>query len=380
MLCQIGPRLVGSLRAVDTVARLSGDQFVVLLPDVGTVSNAIAVAAKLRDALQTPFRVSGVELDVEANVGVVTSGEHGLDPGTLLQHADIAMYVARVQNVGVFAYTPDVDKHSPEGLLLLGELPRAIRNAELVLHYQPKVATSTGDLVGAEALVRWQHPERGMILPDDFIPLAEHTGLIGSLTRYVLAAALTQVRSWADAGRPLTVSVNLSARNLIDESLPALVADLLRAHGVPAERLVLEVTESALMMDPGRAQQVLEQLSALGVRISVDEFGAGYTSLSQLRTLPVQELKLDRSFVLTMTEDASNALIVHSVIDLGHSLGLSIVAVGVETAQVRTALEQVGCDVVQGFHLSRPVAADALDEWRAEHESGRARSTDRPAS
>ena len=370
LLGQIGPRLVGALRAVDTVARLGGDEFAVLLPDVGSLSNATAVAAKLRDALQIPFRVAGVELDVEANVGVVTSGEHGLDLGTLLQRADIATYVAKVQGAGVFAYTADVDKHSPARLALLGELRRAIDSAELVLHYQPKIAIGTGDVVGAEALVRWKHPDRGMIYPDDFIPLAEHTGLIGSLTRYVLATALAQVRTWSDAGRPLTVSVNLSARNLLDESLPVLVADLLRAHGVPAELLELEVTESALMAEPARTRRILEQLAALGVRISIDDFGAGYTNLGRLRILPVSELKIDRSFVLTMTEDAGNALIVRSVIDLGHSLGLSIVAEGVESEETVDALEQLGCDVVQGYHLSHPISADALDEWRTKRDAG----------
>jgi len=337
----------------------------VLLPEVGSVDNALMVAAKFRDALRTSFQVSGVDLDVEASVGVVVSGEHGLDTVTLLQRADIAMYVAKSQNLGVFAYTSEVNKHSPARLALLGELRHALDHGELVLHYQPKIAASTGDVVGAEALIRWEHPERGMIFPDDFIPLAEHTGLIGPITHHVLDSALAQIRTWYDAGHPLTVSVNLSARNLLDQSLPDEVAELLAVHGVPPELLELEVTESALMTEPARAKQILERLSAMGIRISIDDFGVGYTSLSQLKTLPVSELKIDKSFVLSMDEDVDNAMIVHSVIDLGHSLGLSIVAEGVETDQALATLKDFGCDVAQGYFMSRPIPVDAFDSWRA---------------
>ena len=363
LLRQVGPRLAGALRDVDTVARLGGDEFAVLLPDVHSVHDALAVASKLRAALERPFQVEGVDLDVEASIGVVRSGEHGTDPTVLLQRADVAMYVAKTEQLGVFAYDPTVDGHSPAKLALLGDLRRALERGELVLHYQPKISIGTGEVVSVEALVRWQHPDRGLIFPDGFILLAEHTGLIGSLTRYVLDAALTQARVWVDAGRPLPVSVNLSARNLLDENLPSQVAELLAAHDVPAELLELEVTESALMTDPARAQRLLEQLSALGVRISIDDFGAGYTSLGQLKTLPVNELKIDKSFVMTMTEDRSNSLIVHSVVDLGHNLGLTIVAEGVESEQALAALAEFGCDVAQGYHLSRPIPATDLDTW-----------------
>jgi diguanylate cyclase (GGDEF)-like protein len=369
LLSQIGPRLAGVLREVDTVSRLGGDEFAVLLPDVGSVDHALVVASKLRETLRASFQVSGVDLDVEASVGVVVSGEHGLDTVTLMQRADIAMYVAKTQNLGAFAYTPEVNKHSPSRLALLGELRHALDQGELVLHYQPKIAASTGDVVGAEALIRWQHPQRGTIFPDDFIPLAEHTGLIGPLTRHVLDTALAQIRRWSDADRPLSVSVNLSARSLLDERLPEEVAELLAVHGVPPELFELEVTESALMSVPARAKQILERLSKMGIRISIDDFGAGYTSLSQLKTLPVSELKIDKSFVLSMNEDLDNAMIVHSVIDLGHSLGLSIVAEGVETDEVLTTLKDFGCDVAQGYWMSRPVPADVLDVWRAGRDS-----------
>ena len=366
LLRQVGPRLAGVLRDVDTVASLGGDEFAVLLPDMHGADDVTTVAIALAAALEMPFHVGGVDLDVEARIGVVISGEHGQDAATLLQHADFAMNYAKVQTLGVFAYDPAFDSHPPSKLALLGDLRRALERGELVLYYQPKVSVSTGDVVGVEALVRWQHPERSLVFPDDFIPMAEHTALIGPLTRHVLDIALAQVRTWIDAGRPLPIAVNLSVRNLLDEHLADQVAELLAAHGVPGALLELEVTESAIMIDPVRARQVLEQLSALGVRISIDDFGVGYTSLSQLTTLPVSELKIDRSFVMTMGNDPGNATIVQSVIDLGHNLGVTVVAEGVETEQVLTALAGVECDVAQGYHLCRPLPAADFDRWFAE--------------
>jgi diguanylate cyclase (GGDEF)-like protein len=365
LLTQVGPRLAGVVRGVDTVARLAGDEFVVLLPEVGSIADATAVAAKLRAAFETPFQVEGIDLDVEVSVGVVLSGEHGKDVATLLKHADIAMYAAKTQNLGVSVYDPAVDGHSPAKLAILGDLRRALERGELILHYQPQLSLSTGDVVGAEALVRWQHPEHGLVFPNEFIPVDEHTGLIGPLTRHVLNTALAQARTWSDAGRPLPVSVNLSARNLLDQDLPGQVAALLNAHRVAPELLTLEVTESAIMTEPARAQKVLEQLSALGIRISIDDFGAGYTSLGQLKNLPVNELKIDRSFVMTMIQDPNNALIVRSVINLGQSLGFTLVAEGVETEQILTTLAGFGCNVAQGYHLSRPITAAAFDTWCA---------------
>ena len=365
LLTQIGPRLRSVLRESDTIARLGGDEFAVLLRDVTDLAAAVEVARKLLLALMAPFTVEGVALDIEASIGVVLSGEHGDDPTTLLQRADIAMYAAKAQNLGVCVYDAELNGHSPTKLALLGELRRALELDQLLLHYQPKVSISTGEVVGAEALVRWQHPDRGLVFPDAFIPVAEHTGLIKPLTTYVLNAALTQAKTWLDAGQPLMVSVNLSARNLLDEGLPKEVAGLLEATGVPAELLELEVTESAIMTEPARAQRLLEALAALGVRLSIDDFGAGYTSLGQLKHLPVTELKIDKSFVMTMTEDTSNSLIVHSVVDLGHNLGLTIVAEGVESAAALAVLGDYDCDIAQGYHLSRPIPIAAFDSWYA---------------
>jgi len=366
LLRQVGPRLAGVLRAADTVARLGGDEFAVLLPDLHDAMDASAVALSLVEALELPFHVLGADLDVEASIGVVVSGEHGRDATTLLQHADVALDVAKTLSSGVFAYDPAFDSRTPSRLALLGDLRRALERDELLLHYQPKVSLRTGNVVGAEALVRWQHPSRSLVFPDDFIPMAEHTALIGPLTRHVLSLALAQVRTWIDAGRPLPIAVNLSARNLHDEDFASQVAGLLAAHDVPADLLELEVTESALTIDPARAQQMLKQLSALGVRISIDDFGAGYTSLGQLTKLPVSELKIDRSFVMTMAKNPGNAMIVQSVIDLGHNLGMTLVAEGIETEQSLTTLADLTCDVGQGYYICRPIPADAFDVWCAE--------------
>jgi len=366
LLRQVGPRLTAVLRDVDTVARLGGDEFAVLLPNVHDAYDATGVAIKLAAALELPFHVEGIDLDVEASVGVVISGKHGRDATTLLQHADIAVDMAKNQSLGVFAYDPALGSNGPSKLALLGDLRRALERGEMVLHYQPKVSIGTGSIVGAEALVRWQHPERSLVFPDEFIPMAEHTALIGPLTRHVLSIALAQVRTWINAGRPLPIAVNLSARNLHDEHFATGVAELLAAHDVPAHLLELEVTESAITIDPVRARQMLRQLSALGVRISIDDFGAGYTSLSQLTTLPVSELKIDRSFVMTMTGDPGNAMIVQSIIDLGHNLGLSLVAEGVETEEALTTLTSLKCDIAQGYHICRPVPAPEFDLWCAQ--------------
>jgi diguanylate cyclase (GGDEF)-like protein len=365
LLRQIGPRLTAVLRSVDTIARLGGDEFAVLLQDVPDVQNAIQVAHALLAALSTPFHVEGVDLDVEASIGVVISGEHGQDPVTLMQHADIAMYIAKRQHLGVFAYDPSVDGHSATKLAMIGDLRRGLQRGELVLYYQPKVNISTGDLVGAEALVRWQHPEHGLVFPDDFIPLAERTGLINPLTRHIMDTALAQARVWLDAGRPLPIAVNLSARNLHNERFAAQVDELLSVHDVPPHLLELEVTESAIMIDPVRACQMMEKLVDLGIRLSLDDFGAGYTSLSQLKALPISEIKIDRSFVKTMNEDLRDSLIVQSVIALGHNLGLTLVAEGVETEDALNTLASFGCDVFQGYHMTAPIPVAAFDAWIA---------------
>ena len=365
LLVQVGERLRGILRDGDTVARLGGDEFAVLLPGVGGEPAALEVAGKVQKSLAGPFRVDGLDLSVEASIGVVMSGVHGNDPGTLLRRADIAMYVAKQRNLPVFAYDPGADQHSPQRLSLLADLRRALADGALFLQYQPKVRLSDGQLCGVEALARWQHPELGLVPPDEFIPLAENSGLVGPLTAYVLDLALAQARRWLDAGQPLPMAVNLSARNLIDEDLANRVMLALDKHGVPARLLTLEITESAIMTDPERARRVLDRLAGCGVLLSIDDFGAGYTSLSQLKDLPITELKVDRSFVAALRSDTGSGLIVRSVLELGRDLGLSTVAEGVESAEILTDVTTYQCDVAQGYHLSRPLSEEALDRWRA---------------
>ena len=369
LLRQIGARLAGSLREVDTIARLGGDEFAVLLPAVADMDAVLEIGRRLRAALTQPFDIDGVDLEIEASIGAVISGQHGDDPDTLMKRADMAMYEAKKKGLGIAPFNAAIDIHSPERLAMLGELRRGIERGELILHYQPKVNLASGKVAGVEALVRWQHPVRGLVRPDDFIPYAEHTGLIGPLTRCVLDLALTQCKRWSVAGHQIPVAVNISARNLLDDSLVAQVRELLMHHDLPAQMLELELTESAIMLEPKRAQSILGQIHALGVRIAIDDFGAGYTSLAQLKTLPIDELKIDKSFVLTMQTDRSNALIVSSVVDLGHNLGMRVVAEGVETADALAALGGYRCDVAQGYHLCRPQPAEAFMRWFCERAS-----------
>ena len=367
LLVQVGTRLTECIREMDTVARLGADEYAVLMPAVGSLPAALSAASRLRQAIESPFRLGDVDVDVdvEVSVGVAVSDSSMTDAATLLQQADSAMYAAKQQHLGVAPYSVDDESSSPQRLAMLGELRRGMSRGELVLHYQPKVSLSTGEVSGVEALVRWQHPERGLLPPDDFIPLAERTGLIGPLTDYVLDAAFAQARLWIDVGRPMTIAVNVSGRNLLDEHLLDQVRAALDQHGVPASRLVLEVTETAIIAEPRRTLDLLTRLSGLGVRLSIDDFGAGYTSLAQLSTLPVTELKIDRSFVSAMTEHRSQAMIVHSLIELGHNLGLTMVAEGVGTAAVMAALRAYGCDVAQGYYLTRPLPIGAFDDWCA---------------
>ena len=370
LLAQIGPRLAGALRGADTVARLGGDEFAVLLPSVDGLSGALDVASRLRQALGEAFRVEGVELDIDASIGVVISGAHGADAQTLLQRADIAMYVAKQQKRGVVVYDPENDDHSPERLSLLGQLRRGIERGELFLQYQPKIDLKTRQVVGVEALVRWQHPDRGMVPPNDFIQLAEHTGLIGPLTDAVLDMALAQVKVWADGGNHIPVAVNISARNLSDDAFADKVKDLLAKHDVPSSLLEVEVTESAVMLEPEKATRILKELHSIGVRISIDDFGAGYTSLAQLKNLPISELKIDKSFILAMHSNADDAVIVKSMIDLGHSLNMKIVAEGIETCDLVNSLADLQCDIGQGYHLCRPALPETLMQWYCQHAVG----------
>jgi diguanylate cyclase (GGDEF)-like protein len=363
LLMQAGVRLRAALRESDTVARLGGDEFGVLLPKVVDSAAAASVARKLRKALEEPFTIHGLALQIEASVGIALYPEHGDDVHSLLQRADVAMYVAKEQPGGCETYAKERDDYSPDRLTMLTELRRAIDQGELVLHYQPKAELRSGEVKGVEALVRWSHPVRGLMPPDDFIPLAQKTGVIVPLTFFVLNEALRQCRTWQLEGLDLCVGVNISARNLLDVHLPDTVGELLGRWEVSPSLLELEITESTILADPIRAMHVLSRLSGMGVRLAIDDFGTGYSSLAYLKRLPVDELKIDKSFVQGMEEDEDDAVIVRSTIDLGRNLGLRVVAEGVETAEAWSRLVALGCDAAQGYYLSRPVPAAELASW-----------------
>jgi len=362
LLRQASPRLQRLLRASDTVARLGGDEFAVLLPNDGGEA-ALGVAAKLRAALDAPFVVEGHTLAVGVTIGVAFAPAHGDDGPTLLRHADVALYTAKRGRLGVAAYDPARDTHSPERLALVADLRRAIDAGQLRLHYQPKVDLAGERLRGVEALVRWPHPTQGLIPPDRFIPLAEQTGLITRLTRQVLRAALRQRRAWARVGLPLVMAVNLSMADLQDPDLPEIIGGLLRTYEVPRGALRIEITESMVMVDTGRALATLATLAELGVRAAIDDFGTGYSSLASLKRLPVDELKIDRGFVREVAHDATDAAIVAAAIGLGHGLGLRVVAEGVEDRAAWDRVAALGCDTVQGYYVSPPLPAAAFQRW-----------------
>jgi len=363
LLCTVGTRLTAALRAGDSVARLGGDEFAVLVTDVGGPDAAVEAAGRVRAAIAERLELEEIGVEIEASVGIALYPEHGEDPETLLQHADVAMYAAKHAHSGHALYDDGVDRYSRENLELIADLRHGIDDEELVLHFQPKASLQTGRVIGVEALVRWEHPERGFLYPDAFIALAENTGLIRPLTLHVLDRALAQARAWMQAGLDLTMAVNISTRNLLDLTLPDQVETLLELHSVPASKLELEITETTIMSDPPRAKAVLARLSALGVSLAVDDFGTGYTSLSWLRDLPLSTLKIDRSFVMRMATDEGDATIVRSTVQLGRSLGLKVVAEGVEDEASWAQLLGLGCDVAQGYHLSRPQAEAALTPW-----------------
>ena len=359
LLREIAGRLRRSLRESDTVARLGGDEFGVVAPELVDSVAARMLADKLRAELAQPVVVGGLTIEVEASVGIAIYPEHGEDVETLIRHADVSMYVSKNTHTPI-VYAAAYDHHSLARLALVGELRRALENDELVVHYQPETHAATGEVHKVEALARWQHPERGLLEPDQFIPLAEQTGLIRALTSHVLDAALGQCAAWRRDGRDLGIAVNITGRELVDLGFPDEVRKLLGKWRVKPEQLELEITESTIMTEPARARTVLMRLSKLGVRLAIDDFGSGHSSLAHLRQLPIDVLKIDKSFIQKMIEDQGDAAIVRSAIDLGHNLGLEVVAEGVETEEVQRRLEALGCDTLQGYHLGRPVAAASI--------------------
>lgn len=365
LLQKVGLRIREALFTPDVVARIGGDEFGILLPHLAEASDVSHAVNKIQHCLHQPFVIDGVPIVVEASIGVATMPEHGDDANTLLQRADIAMYNAKQMASGYAIYSADRDPYSPERLGLMAELRAGIDNSELVLHFQPKIDLNTREVIGMEALVRWQHPRRGLLFPDKFIDAAEHTGLMAPLTRWVLAAALNYCQDLRGQGIELRVSVNLSARSLHDPHLLDWVGNALRASAAQPQQLMLEITESAIVLDPQRAEESLVALSQLGVGISIDDFGTGYTSLASIRRLPIDEIKIDRSFITDMLADKKDSIMAHAIIDLGRNLGLKVVAEGVENQVVLNALKALGCDQAQGYFISKPLTGESLRDWFA---------------
>jgi diguanylate cyclase (GGDEF)-like protein len=365
LLRDLGPRLVACAGPAGVVARLGGDEFAILPAHREQDPQPLEdLAASLLAAVQEPFIVDDeISIDVGASVGIARFPGDGGDVHTLLRRADVAMYAAKETQTGFKFYAAEHDHNSVQRLNVLSDMRRALGSDELVVHYQPIIDLDDGRVRGAEGLVRWQHPELGLLPPGAFIQAVEQTGLIRPLTRHVLERSIAECAQWRRSGWDLSVAVNLSVRNLLDRDLPKQIDQLLGSYGLEPDALQLEITESMLMSDADRVVTTVTRLSALGVRLSVDDFGTGYSSLANLRRLPIDELKIDRSFVSPMLEDESDLIIVRSTINLGHDLGLRIIAEGVEDEATLKRLAQLGCDLAQGFHVSRPMAAEAFSAW-----------------
>ena len=362
LLKHVARKISAAMRRTDTVARLGGDEFVLLLP-AASAASAEAIVKKMLPFLCQRASLDGVMVDVAASMGIASCPEHDGDVQQLLLKADMAMYAAKRANVGYRVYTAEIEAVASKNVELQNELRYAIENDQLLLHYQPKINHHTACIMGVEALVRWNHPQRGWLPPDEFIPMAEASGLIQPLTLWVIQAALQQTVKWHEAGHTFTVAVNLSTRNLLDGDLPGRVAKLLATYHVKPECLVFEITESAVMAEPARALETLLKLNKMGIQLSLDDFGTGYSSLAYLKKLPVSEIKIDKSFIKDMELDASDTVIVRSTIALGHNLGMKVVAEGVENLEIWELLTALGCDASQGYYMSRPLSVEALDEW-----------------
>ncbi len=361
LLIEVARRLQEVVRETDTVARLGGDEFAVLLPTVRSVEDATVLAERVIAVFAEPYEIDGLVLHVETSLGLALLPDHAQDVTSLFKRADVAMYDAKAARRGLSIYSAEGDASSPAKLLLLGDLRKALDSQDqLSVHYQPKLDLHTGAVAGLEALLRWNHPVRGLIPPGEFIPLAEQTGLVHTLTRRVLEMVLVQLREWRRLGWDIQVAVNLSALNLAEPDLDERVADLLAEYDVPAHLLEFEITESAIVQDPERAAATLARIAAMGSTIALDDFGIGNTSISQLRDLPIDTLKIDRSFVTDMSDGGE--ILVKVVTDLAHEFRMVAVAEGVEQPEVADQLRRLGCDLAQGFLYARPVPADQLSE------------------
>jgi diguanylate cyclase (GGDEF)-like protein len=366
LLQEVARRLMTVVRRdTDTVARLGGDEFAILLPD-SDVPGAEIVAGKVIEVLERPILLEEQNIVATGSIGIASYPEHGDEIGALMRRADQAMYRAKRNGSGYTVFGPTDETHDQQRLSLMAELRNAVETDQLRLYYQPKINMADGTVGHVEALIRWVHPQRGTIPPHEFIPFAEKTGYIRTISEWVIVAALRQRKAWLRQGMPLTIAVNISARDLMNAELPEFVAAQMATYGAPPSAIALEITESAIMADPLRALEVLDRLHAMGLTLSVDDFGIGHSSLAYLKRLPVSELKIDQSFVIAMESGSDDHIIVRSTVDLGHNMGLKVVAEGVETERAWGLLKDMGCDMAQGYYLSRPMESDQLPSWIAQ--------------
>lgn len=375
LLQQVGKHLKGVLKESVTVARLGGDEFAVLLPN-GNLEGAITITKQILNSFEHTFIIEEHTISVRTSVGITIYPDHGEDVTTLMRKADIAMYTAKKSGSGYAIYSIDNDSNNINQVTLMNDLRIAIEDDSLMLYYQPKVNIQSGIVTDVEALLRWNHPKYGFIPPDEFIPYAEQNGLIKQLTLWVLNQALKQCKEWHNKGVYLGVAVNISTKNLQDKNLPEQVLKLLGKWNLSPSNLILEITESTLMVDPINATEVLRTLKEMGIKLSIDDFGTGYSSLAYLKNLPVDEIKIDKSFVMEMTHDNTDSMIVRSVIYIAHNLGLKVVAEGVENQLIWEMLSSLNCDTAQGYFMSRPIPGDTLLQWSIESAYHLVASTD----
>ena len=366
LLMALSPRLLGAISTTDLVARLGGDEFGFVLENV-SVEQAGNISKRILEAVDQPFVIDGHGVGIGGSVGIAMYPVHGEEPQLLMQHADVAMYEAKRHGQGYAVYEAEQDQYSLNRLRIVASLRSRELFDQLVLHYQPKISLKDGRVCGLEALLHWRHPTLGEVAPDHFILVAERAGVMQQITLWVLRKTINQMQQWQNAGFPQQVAVNLSACNLGDKNLPQDIRQILEAHTVSASDITLEVTESSMMVNPQLAQEILNKLNALGLQSSIDDFGSGYSSLAYLKGLPATEIKIDKSFVLNMTHDESDAVIVHSTIALAHNMGYRVVAEGVENVEILELLQVLGCDVVQGFYFSKAIPAEQVLTWIQQH-------------
>jgi diguanylate cyclase (GGDEF)-like protein len=363
LLRAVAIRLLGVLRKSDTLARFGGDEFGILMPAIHKIDDLDIILKKIKKAFDPAFVLEGINLDVQASIGAVLYPDHGKDADTLLKRADVAMSLAK-DNSGKFVlYDPEIDKYSSCRLSLMSELKNAIHDDELTLYYQPKIDIEKKRIIGAEALVRWTHKDRGIILPDEFIGIAERTGLINPLFQWVAKHALTKTSDWRKSGFDISASINLSPTNLLDPGLTDIIERLPDLYEVPPQKIIFEITETALMSDPNLSMSVLSHINQMGFKFSIDDFGTGYSSFAYLAKLPVSEIKIDKSFVMGMLKNETNYIIVHTTIEMAHNLGLEVVAEGVENEEILNELNLMGCDMAQGYFINKPLTSSDFDAW-----------------